>query len=992
MRVVHADLETLIRAAAPVPVQFAVQVPESIDLARDGTWTTTGSAAVWRYAVQVPTAVSLSFHATRIRLPQGATLSVIGKSGTATYSARDLRRAELWSRVQLGDSLEFLLTVPARDKAGVELSIAELQAGYRSLGGRTPDHPVYQRLMAQGVVAAASSCVQNYACNTNAGNQAPGKATVAVLVENLYQCTGTLINDVPADNSPYVLTARHCQSGKLGGGNPGAATAVTIYWNAISACGQPLGSLYDPSIPTQSGASTVVEQQDAWLIRLGYSPVVDDAQFAGFDASGAPVVGGYTIHHAAGATKQYTAWYGQALPVQQAGVLGVNYLSEFLETVNQSGTTGPGASGSALFDQNDRIVGNMSLGRKSSDPSGYGACPVSPLEAPNGSNGTNDFTALAAVWNSVADTTSSTGSVTLKSILDPAATGLSVVSSMPAAIIHFMASTYSTQVNDVVHLSWHVPGSVACSASGGLAGDGWAGNVAIESSLDVTEQIASLVTYTLTCQLTGGRTVSSQLLVTWGSPSPSLWVNSTFVSWIDQPAVISWKSNLSPCSISGGTLSLSNLPSSGSVTTTQSTPGTIIYSVTCGGSGGGIVSPAPVQYVTPSMTFESNSTDRLMGEPLILRWQSFAQSCTPSGGAPGDGWNTTAFGSPYTSTEFSPAVSAPGTYTFSLTCTSGTTSLSKNVVVQFENSAPYVSASVDRSGYKFTGTLADNVTLSWISNLTFCTVNPAPGASVIANDFWPQGTATWRALSSGTYTVSVTCSGNPGSFTSPPIVMTVLPADPPSASLTITPPVVGTGQSFQVVWTSANTMNCISSGTVPPEFPWVADSLSGSRTGMSNTPGDYVLNLNCASVDPVQAAATVQATLKVVTSPTASLSTSAANIQMGQSFTLTWTSAGATGCTASGGGADGTAWTIAQAASGSGSATQQATVAGSFTYTLTCIETHGVESIPVSVTVMVTAAPSGGSGGSSGGGGALEFGSLLLFALAALVRRTRAIG
>jgi hypothetical protein len=799
-----------------VPVQFAVQVPQAIDVSQDGTWSAAGSISTWRYTVQVPTVVSLSFHAVRIRLPQTASLSVAGKSGTATYAARDLRREEMWSRVQLGDTLEFTLTVPSRDKHSVELSIDGLQAGYRSLGGRVPDHPTYRQLVAKGLAATPSSCVQNYACSSNANNQAPSKATVAVLVENLYQCTGTLINDVPSDNSPYVLTARHCQSGKLGGGNPGAATAVTIYWDAVTACGQPLGSLYDPSIPTQAGASTVVEQQDAWLIRLGYSPVVDDAQFAGFDASGGSVAGGYTIHHAAGANKQYTAWFGQAFPIQQAGVLGVTYISNFLETVNQVGTSGPGASGSALFDQNDRLVGSMSLGRKSSDPSGYGTCPVSPPMAPNGSNGTNDFTALSAVWNSTADTTSSTGSVTLKSVLDPAATGLTLVSSAPAAIIHFTASTYSTQVNDIVHLSWHVPASVACTASGGMAGDGWTGNVALESSQDVTEQSASVVSYTLTCQLSGGRTVSAQVLITWGSPSPMISATGTWIAWTDQPAVIQWTSNLSPCSIAGGSLSLSNLPSSGSVTTTQSTPGNVNYIVTCGANGSFVLAPAVVQYVTPSMTFEVNSTDRLMGEPLILRWQSFAQSCTPSGGAPGDGWTTTAFGSPFNGTEFTPTVSATGTYTYALTCASGTTSLSKTVTVRFENNTPYVTASVDRNNYKFTDSLADNVNLSWISNLTTCLVNSDPWAAISAADFWPQSVATWRAGSSGTYTVSITCSGNPGSFTSPAIVITVLPADPPTASLTITPSVVGTGQSFQVDWTSTNAMNCASSGTAPP--------------------------------------------------------------------------------------------------------------------------------------------------------------------------------
>jgi hypothetical protein len=54
-----------------------------------------------------------------------------------------------------------------------------------------------------------------------------------------------LVNDVPGDNTPYILTARHCETGQLGGGNPGAASTVTVHWDATSTCGATLGSLYD---------------------------------------------------------------------------------------------------------------------------------------------------------------------------------------------------------------------------------------------------------------------------------------------------------------------------------------------------------------------------------------------------------------------------------------------------------------------------------------------------------------------------------------------------------------------------------------------------------------------------------------------------------------------------------------------------------------------------------------------------------------------------
>ncbi len=441
VEVVKADLGTLIQAAAPSPTQFAVLVPHKVSAQTMGSWTVHADTASWRYTVRIPTAISMSFHAGTVVFPSSARLTVRGSS-SYTYGARDVHKGSLWSRITPGDLLDFTLTVQSDDRSRVRFDISSLQAGYRSLGGGVPDHPLYQKLKAQAASSSTSTCVQNYQCNANTANAASAAAAVGLVIGNLYQCTGTLINDVPGDNAPFVLTARHCESGQAGGGNPGAASTVVVYWDAVSACGQPLGSLYDTGIVTQTGASTIVEQQDAWLLQLDTSPVVTDAQFSGFDASGGAVEGGYTVQHALGNDKQFTQWFGQALPIQESGVLGVQYSSNFWEVVNQLGNIGPGASGSALIDQNNHLVGSLSLGRTTNDSSGYESCPVSPPAAPNGSNGAADFTSLAAVWNSTGDTTASTGAVTIRSVLDPTNTGTIVTSSIPAASATFTSNSY----------------------------------------------------------------------------------------------------------------------------------------------------------------------------------------------------------------------------------------------------------------------------------------------------------------------------------------------------------------------------------------------------------------------------------------------------------------------------------------------------------------------------------------------------------------------
>jgi hypothetical protein len=971
--VVKADLESLIRAAASYPAQFAVTVPHAVSDTAAGLWTVSNNVATWQYTVRIPTAVSLSFHAINTRLPASARLIVKGASTTAVYRNADIRKGVLWSRIAPGEALSFTLTVTASDRGLVNFNIDAFQVGYRGLGGQVVDHPIYRAIKAASGISATTACVQNYQCHVTSANTPLGAATVALVISNLFQCTGTLVNAVQGDNTPYILTARHCETGVLGGGNPSIANDVTVYWDAVSPCNSTMLSIYQSNIVTQSGAVTVVEQQDAWLIRLNESPAVSDAQLAGFDASGGTIQGGYTVHHALGYDKQFTAWTGSALSVQQSGVLGSTYQSNFWEVVNGVGNIGPGASGSALADQNDRLVGSLTLGRMSSDTSGYEACPASSPSAPNGANGAADFTSLAAVWNSTADATSSTGSTTLKKILDANNTGTLVTSSVPAATMTFTADDYSAAVGTSVQVTWNAANATQCTAGGGVSGDGWSGVFPGTGSHAIDEQSAAEVTYSLVCTLSGNRKVNKSLTVLWGSPSPTVNFTASFAKWTGQPSTLTWLSNVSPCSINGGSLSLSSLPSSGSTTTTENTPRNVVYEIVCGTGTNRYFTSASTSYVTASVTFTSNGTDRLLGQPLVLNWQTLADTCVPAGGAPNDGWTSTAFPSAITGQSFQPTINTVGTYTYTLTCTSGSLSLTKNLVITVENNTPYVTLAINRTSYTFTGlgAPADGFILTWNSNLTNCTPSSTPpGVEFQGNNDYPSGSAiAWGEP--GSYQFVVTC--NPyntvvGQIVSSAVTGTVVPPAPPTATISINPTGVTAGQSFTVTWSSTNTSNCIGTGGIPG-LAWIPPYNSGSLTYMPTTVGQYTFGVSCASIYSAQPNATAQATVTVTAAAaaTATLTASPTTITKGQSTTLSWSSTNATSCSASGG-PSGSAWTGTQSTSGTMIDTPTAT--GGFTYNITCVGAGA--SAQAQVLVTVADSPPSASGGHSGGGGALD--------------------
>jgi lysyl endopeptidase len=986
--IVKTDLHPLIRAASTSRVQFAVPVPHSVSTSTGGTWTTAGGHATWRYAIRVPTAVSLSFHATGSSLPASAVLIIRGAKTTTSYSAHDLHRGDLWSRIHPGDALELTLTVASEDRSKTSLNIVSVQAGYRSLGAGVADHPYYRKLMTQAAATGNTSCVTNYMCQVTPSNTPAGAATVAIMVANQYQCTGSLINDIPGDNTPYVLTARHCETGQLGGGDPGAAKEVMVYWDATTSCGTDLGSIYDPNVQTQAGAQTVVEQQDAWLIRLDVNPVVSDAQFAGFDASGGAVNGGYSIQHSEGYDKQFTAWFGQAAVLQESNVLTSTYLSSFLETVNQTGNVAPGASGSGLFDQNNHLVGSLTLGRTNSDSSGYGSCPATTPTAPDGTNGVADFTSLAAVWNSTADNSSSTGSTTLKAILDPGNTGTVVAPSEPAASI--VISPFTTDIfftGTTVGITWSAANATQCVASGGVAGDGWTGTLTNGATVLVTESTTGTVTYTITCTFPGGRSANASTSLVWVN-QPQVQFNVPYVVWTTRPAVLSWSSNVTPCSITGGGLALTGLPASGTTTTTQATAGDVQYLLSCGPANNSDELGGMVQYVTPSLIFEANGTDRLLGQTFFLAWVTEADSCVPSGGAPGDGWATTAFGADGGGTQFAPKVTTAGTYTYTLTCSSGPISLQQSATVTFENNAPYVTASISSPSVTFSDSPADYSTLTWNSNLSNCSYASTPNLNTqtpsnppfdgfipFSTLPLPQGSLTVTPSQSGTYSLSITCTApalNSTTVTSTPVTLTVLPAAPPTATLSINPSTVISGQNYTVSWTSTGASSCAQTGGIPNSSWGESTSPAGTVTESGGSAGEVTFNLTCQSIDPKQTSVSTQATVDVE-KLTATLSSSSQSVTVGSAFTLTWSSTTATSCTPAGGGANGTPWSGTLGTSGS--VTQTATAAGTFTYSILC--TIGIYGAPAATTVIVTGQSTAGSGGSStdavsstsGGGG-----------------------
>jgi lysyl endopeptidase len=842
---VRVDLNPLIDAAAHSPEQFAVSVPHSFSSTSEGTWFARGSTRTWVYTVRIPTAISMSFHAGAAILPPSAVLAVSAGRTTFRYTARDVARSGLWGRPIPGDTLAFSLSVDSSEANRVHLQIDHLEAGYRSLGGGVANHPHYQELI-KGAASTSGSCTANYSCYVSPSNQGPSHATVALIIGNLYQCTGTLLTDTRSDGVPYILTARHCEIGQLGGGNPDAAANVSVYWDAVSPCNGQLGSIYDSTTLTQTGATTALEQQDIWLLQLDTPPAASDAYYAGWDATGSGFSGGYTIHHALGLDQQYVEWSGPDLLVQIPGTtLSVAYASTFWGVVNGVGNVGAGASGSALFSPDNLVVGSASLAALVNGENSAGVCPVTPPPTPSPNSVTALFTALSGVWTSSADRTTSTPGKTLKMFLDPGNTGHMTTSGLATQPITVTASSTFANSGDAVTLTWNAAGAQSCTAWGGTAGDGWAGAVAASGSVTLTSQVGGSVAYSLSC-VVGNQIGAGTVTVTWNyiQPVTNLSGGSAGPFVLGATTAFNWLANVGPCLASGGTPGdgwAGAKPTSGSFELTVTAIGVTGYTLTCGSGQRTAANSLYVDGVPPVIYLVSDVSQITAGSTLELSWfgNGTGAPCVPSGGSATDGWATNSAGIDMNGSSLLSEANA-GTYTYTLTCTSGgqITSSSQTVVV---TSGPPAISLLAASPQQQVST-GPNPNLLWTTTVGNCffSYHTNSGLSTGGSLLGIGSSGVWSDVeaSTGLVTYTLQC----GSLSATATIDWIATAVPNALSATDT--TWAANVAYPVTWNST-VGPCTASGGGAADGWAGSKGQSGSQMLSESQPGGYQFTLVC---------------------------------------------------------------------------------------------------------------------------------------------------
>ena len=328
------------------PWRFGIEREVLWDSETHGTWTQEGAHDVWRLGVRAELATSWSFYFSSFDVPKGGELFVWNASREDFLGSFTYANEKPWGGLAIGLLDGNSVVLEYRQPRGLvetpALIVSQAVQGYRSLLKRAEE--VDEKMNVQGPFGNSGSCNINVNCPEGADWQIEKTAVALIVNGGFASCSGSMINNTANDGTPYFLTANHCL------GNP---NTWTYYFNhESSTCSGSSG----PTSMSISGGSLLVADggADVALIELSSAPPASwDVEYAGWDASGATPENATGIHHPSGDVKKIC--FEEDSPyTSSTGGAQVWWIDNW-----EAGVTEPGSSGSPLFDQNHRIIGQL---------------------------------------------------------------------------------------------------------------------------------------------------------------------------------------------------------------------------------------------------------------------------------------------------------------------------------------------------------------------------------------------------------------------------------------------------------------------------------------------------------------------------------------------------------------------------------------------------------------------------------------------------------
>lgn len=301
---------------------------------------------VWKKRFKSADALSMNMLFSDFWLAQGATIHLYNDDRNqiiGAYTHKNNNAAnQLGTSLLKADHIIVELYEPAATLGQSRAVISNVIHGYRDIFAYAAG--------IQKDLNDAGKCNHDVNCPLGTGWQDQINSVAIIVINGSGGCTGSLINNTANDGTPYFLTANHCLGGSI------ANWVFRFNWESPTpVCAANSPSIAPPTPYNEVNGGTLLASSggsDFGLILLNSNPT-GDVYYSGWDKSGVVSPNGTGIHHPSGDVKKISRENDPLVATTWGG-------AQVWQVPNWDlGTTEPGSSGSPLFDNNKRIIGQL---------------------------------------------------------------------------------------------------------------------------------------------------------------------------------------------------------------------------------------------------------------------------------------------------------------------------------------------------------------------------------------------------------------------------------------------------------------------------------------------------------------------------------------------------------------------------------------------------------------------------------------------------------
>lgn len=337
------------------PWRFGYKYDTHISLENSGSWVDVDGGRVWRVLISCPGAQTINLLLSDFYLPEGGSLYLYDHKKSnriGAYTSKNNRlEKELGTELIHGEAIIVEYFEPTTAFGQGSFIISNVIHGYRSLN-------TIQKELERGL-NDSGACNVDVNCPLGDGWEDQIRSVAMIVVGGSGICSGALINNTCEDGRFLFLTANHC----LGGST--ASWSFRFNWESpegTESCATFAGST-NPGPPydqTANGATILANSGGSDYALLEIDNMTEENAtewnvfFAGWDRSDLETVTEATgIHHPSGDLKKICREDNDPYHDFTGGAQ-VWWIDDW-----DQGVTEPGSSGSPLFDQQGRIIGQL---------------------------------------------------------------------------------------------------------------------------------------------------------------------------------------------------------------------------------------------------------------------------------------------------------------------------------------------------------------------------------------------------------------------------------------------------------------------------------------------------------------------------------------------------------------------------------------------------------------------------------------------------------